>query len=317
MIVLESSVKRIKAQRKRQQVKLSSKNTEPELSDVEDDENEGESADENEASSVDEIEAESGDENEAESGDEDEAESSNENKVESGEENEVSGDDSNDAGSENSASEDEKPSSNANPGWADVMQKILKTKKPKKKKTIVLSKAKKLTEVKPKEPVENVPFEIETEDGSRKKEPLLKTEKTEPDDGTPAKRRKKEVQLGIRVKPSIRDRERERMLQKIATKGVVQLFNVVKQQQTEIDRKLEEVGPLERKREQVMKSIDKRAFLDVLMGGSKSIPIDDPAKCKKVEKNEDDKTDKVWSVLRDDFVMGAKLKDWDKKSAGG
>lgn len=27
------------------------------------------------------------------------------------------------------------------------------------------------------------------------------------------------------------------------------------------------------------------------------------------------KDDKTWSVLRDDFVMGAKLKDWDKKDA--
>lgn len=24
------------------------------------------------------------------------------------------------------------------------------------------------------------------------------------------------------------------------------------------------------------------------------------------------KDDKIWTVLRDDFVMGAKLKDWDK-----
>lgn len=65
------------------------------------------------------------------------------------------------------------------------------------------------------------------------------------------------------------------------------MFNVVKEQQMEINRQLVEVGPLERKREQVMKSIDKRAFLDVLMGGSKSIPIDDPVDCKKVEKIED------------------------------
>lgn len=26
------------------------------------------------------------------------------------------------------------------------------------------------------------------------------------------------------------------------------------------------------------------------------------------------KDDKIWGVLRDDFVMGAKLKDWDKKN---
>ncbi|XP_043278270.1 RRP15-like protein [Venturia canescens] len=217
--------------------------------------------------------------------------------------------------SEGSGSENEKTTGNANAGWADVMQKILKTKKPKRKKSIVLSKAKKLNEVKHKEIVETVPFEIETETGEVKKEIVPKVEKKEDkSEATPLKRKRKDTQLGIRVKPSIKDREREKMLQKIATMGVVQLFNVVKQQQIDIDKKLDEVGPLERKREQVLKSIDKRAFLDVLMGGSKSITVDDPTKNTKVESTENNENDKVWSVLRDDFVMGAKLKDWDKKA---
>lgn len=126
---------------------------------------------------------------------------------------------SGDAGSENSASEDDRTtSSKTNPGWADVMQKILKTNKPKRKKSIVLSKAKKLTDVKIKEPVENVPFEIEGEDGARRKDPLPKSEKDKDEQEVSSKRRKKEVQIGVRVKPSIHDRERERMLQKIATK---------------------------------------------------------------------------------------------------
>lgn len=56
-------------------------------------------------------------------------------------------------------------------------------------------------------------------------------------------------------------------------RGVVQLFNAVKQQQLDLDKKLSEAGPLERKREKVLKSIDKSAFLDGLMGGSKSIPV--------------------------------------------
>lgn len=69
---------------------------------------------------------------------------------------------------------------------------------------------------------------------------------------------------------------------------------------------MEDAGPLDRKRENVLKSIDKRAFLDVLMGersevikntASKSVPVNE----------------KTWNVLRDDFMMGAKLKDWDKE----
>lgn len=59
----------------------------------------------------------------------------------------------------------------------------------------------------------------------------------------------------------------------------------MKQQQVDIDKKLVKAGPLERKREKVLKDIDKKAFLDVLMGGTKSIQVD---KCANelAEKNE-------------------------------
>lgn len=46
-------------------------------------------------------------------------------------------------------------------------------------------------------------------------------------------------------------------------------------------------GPLERKREQVLKNIDKRAFLDVLMGESQSISIDKSIECQEEEKRDD------------------------------
>ena len=200
-----------------------------------------------------------------------------------------------------------------NPGWADAMHKILQTRKPKRKKTIVLSKAKKLFDVKKKENEENVSFEIEKlkeEVETFKEEVENKDEKSV----TQSKERRKN-NLGIRVKPSIIDRERERMLQKIATKGVVQLFNAVKQQQGEINQKLSKAGPLERKRERVLKNIDKCAFLDVLMGGSKSIPIDNNIKDETEEnKSRKQKDKETWNVLREDFVMGTKLKDWDRKS---
>lgn len=72
----------------------------------------------------------------------------------------------------------------------------------------------------------------------------------------------------------------------------MQLFNAVRQQQVEIKKRLSEAGPLERKREQVFKSIDKNAFLDVLMGGSKSVPVDNGVKSQKPVEQTDDK-DKV------------------------
>ncbi|KAK0181710.1 hypothetical protein PV327_003973 [Microctonus hyperodae] len=198
---------------------------------------------------------------------------------------------------------------NGNAGWADVFQKILKTNKPKKKKTLVLSRAKKLSEVVPKEVKPPLPFDVDGEvvNEEVKKETI---EKSTVEDSQSKKSGKKHPTL--RTKPSISDRGRERILQKIATKGVVQLFNAVKQQQTMLEKKLIEAGPLERKREQVLKSIDKRAFLDVLMGGSKSIPV---ANEKSETKTEEKSDEKVWSVLHDDFVMGAKLKDWDKKAS--
>ncbi|XP_053986081.1 RRP15-like protein [Hylaeus anthracinus] len=203
--------------------------------------------------------------------------------------------------------------SEGNPNWADAMQKILRTKKPKRKKTIVLSKAKKLCDVK-KEKSQDVSFEIEKVKEEIKTEEPEETKSKVQRPLTQLKERRKD-NLGIRVKPSITDRERERVLQKIATKGVVQLFNAVRQQQGVINEKLSKAGPLERKREQVLKSIDKNSFLDILMGGSKSIQVDNDVKNESRENEKNKEEEKgVWSVLRDDFVMGTKLKDWDRKS---
>lgn len=107
----------------------------------------------------------------------------------------------------------------SNAGWADAMQKILKTNKPKRKKTLVLAKAKKLCDVKVKEKKEDDSFEIE---GIKEE---IKTESEEAVDETnvaantaPTKSRRITKTSGIRLKPSITDREHERILQKIATK---------------------------------------------------------------------------------------------------
>lgn len=111
---------------------------------------------------------------------------------------------------------DAKSEAGGNAGWADAMQKILRTKKPKRRKTIVLSKAKRLYDVKDEKDKEKLSFEIEKEKSEIKTEEL---EEGEANVKKPRiKERRKEKNLGIRVKPSITDRERERTLQKIATK---------------------------------------------------------------------------------------------------
>ncbi|KAH0539436.1 RRP15-like protein [Cotesia glomerata] len=157
---------------------------------------------------------------------------------------------------ENSDAETYVPGSkfHGNPGLADVFRKILKTNKPKKKKTLVLSRAKKLNEIKPK-----------AEAGAEDDKSAVKKPESE------EKKEKKSKGVSLRIKPSVLSRGRERTLQKIATKGVVQLFNIVYKQQMEIDQKLEEAGPLMRKQEKVLESIDKNTFLDHLMGGTKSV----------------------------------------------
>jgi len=47
-------------------------------------------------------------------------------------------------------------------------------------------------------------------------------------------------------------------------RGVVQLFNAVRKQQTLLEGKLSEAGPSERRREKAVQSLTKGRFLDML-----------------------------------------------------
>lgn len=95
------------------------------------------------------------------------------------------------------------------------------------------------------------------------------------------------------------------------------MFNAVRTQQKDLSNKLKEAGPLEVRKEKVLKNIDKKAFLDTLMG-EKSQKCDDRVMTSTdstvtSEEHHDKKKSTTWNVLRDDFMMGAKMKDWDKE----
>lgn len=207
---------------------------------------------------------------------------------------------------------DEVVAMETNEGWADSLAKILKTNKPKNKKSLVLSRAKKLNEVKKvTKDGQQLSFEI---DGTMKKEKIEKEGQAEVKTEHTENKRKRKIYESktIRCKPEVLQKDRERTLSKIATRGVVQLFNAVRNQQKNLEQQIEEVGHSETKREKIMKSFDKRSFLDVLMGQTQSTIVDKACKkeLKSDVKNEDFKP--KWNALRDDFMTGAKMKDWDK-----
>ncbi|KAH9636435.1 hypothetical protein HF086_006250 [Spodoptera exigua] len=203
---------------------------------------------------------------------------------------------SEDAGSSQDASdedEDDKGPLVTNEGWADSVAKILGSTKPKNKKTLVLSRAKKHSEIVKAVKEEKPAFEVIGDETEDKKPVELK----------------KEAEVS---EPPAKKVDRERILTKIATKGVVQLFNAVRNQQKTIEKEMDRNDLSEGKKEKILKKFDKRAFLDTLMGQSKSVIVDEEAKVAKSEVKDEDKP--RWSALRDDFMMGAKMKDWDKES---
>ncbi|XP_006625833.1 RRP15-like protein [Lepisosteus oculatus] len=193
-------------------------------------------------------------------------------------------------GSVGGESEDEvEESGNPNAGWAEAMAKVLHKTTPENKPTI-LTKNKKLEKMKEKEKQEKL---------ERKKE-LDK---------------KKAWEMMCRVKPDVvRDRETERNLQRIATRGVVQLFNAVRKHQKNMDEKVKEAGGSERKRAKLLSSVSKKDFINVLRGTETgtSQTVSKLEKSKKSGIKTEDKPS--WSILRDDFMMGAAMKDWDKES---
>lgn len=217
---------------------------------------------------------------------------------------------------------DDKPT-----GWATALKKVLKSKKACPGESVVLSKAKKVKEIEQiKKQKKGYGFEIEGEVKDEKPDPeeLIRQLK-KPYKGE--RRLVREHLLSLRVKPSMVDRERERTFQKTATKGMVQLFNAVRAQQTHLDEKLQEAGKPEYKREKVLKSVSKKSFLDALMNGprAKSELIDNPVKVepnrkkfKRELKDEPDSDDsaahrQMWSALKDDFMANS---GWKKDDDG-
>ncbi|KAM4772667.1 RRP15-like protein [Rhinophrynus dorsalis] len=200
-----------------------------------------------------------------------------------------------DSGSEADVSKDENQSKldeDPNKGWADAMAKILNKKVSESKTSTILVKSKALEKEKEKDKLEKL----------EKKKQLDK---------------KRQWEMMCRVKPDVvKDKEVERNLQRIATRGVVQLFNAVRTHQGNINEKMKQVGGSERKRSKLISSVSKKDFIDVLRGKESKMQTGSETRgTKKVTVKSEDAPE--WNILRDDFMMGASMKDWDKDSEDG
>nr|XP_040021204.1 RRP15-like protein [Gasterosteus aculeatus aculeatus] len=193
---------------------------------------------------------------------------------------------SNNEGSADGGDEEEDgDGSNANAGWAEAMAKILGKKTPESRSSILV-KSKELDKMK----------------GVEKQEQLERRKQVD---------KKRAWEMMCREKPDVaKDRDAERALQRIATRGVVQLFNAVRKHQKTIDIKVKEIGGSERKKAKLLSSVSKKDFIDVLRGveggGARSRAEDTTVALAEKQSS--------WSVLSDDFMMGATMKDWDKDS---
>ncbi|GBM51233.1 RRP15-like protein [Araneus ventricosus] len=190
-------------------------------------------------------------------------------------------------------------SDGGNEGWADAMAKVLHTTT--KSSKFILSKAKKDSDIKMKD---NKQVELVDETGQviKKKTPeKSKTYSEKRKEMLEKQRLKAEWEAMCRVKPDIRNKDRERELVRIATRGVVHLFNTVEKHQKTVK------SSKKNKQKDKKLSVVKGNFMDILKECAKKDKDvqEDPA-AKKA------KQEATWSILKDDFMMGAEMKDWDK-----
>lgn len=159
---------------------------------------------------------------------------------------------------------------NNNKSWAEAINKVLFSKT----KNTILSKAKKDKDIsfgKRKNDDFTNELQIVDKDGNVVNNDINQKFNKSKSDQSVSQRKKRKNKLSKtqwevmnRLKPQTNDKERERMLATIATKGVVQLFNAVKEQQQSIKNKLSETGSSETKRDKALSQFTKTQFLDKL-----------------------------------------------------
>ncbi|CAF0762428.1 unnamed protein product [Didymodactylos carnosus] len=138
---------------------------------------------------------------------------------------------------------------------------------------------------------------------SKKKKKKQLVEEIDPitNEKTKKKRKRNWDKLNYEKFSITTNREYEKGLQRIATRGIVQLFNTVRKQQKDLSDKLNSAGKSERKRDKILSTtINKGEFIDMLK------TIDDETSYKVVNGKSSTATNRTtkpsWNVLQDELM---------------
>ncbi|CAM9207591.1 unnamed protein product [Phaeothamnion confervicola] len=177
---------------------------------------------------------------------------------------------------------------------------------------------------------------------AKRKTPVMRAAEEAAEQRTAARSKQRERSKKLQqqlVVPTVLTADYERGLRKVATRGVVALFNAIGKQQRPAADAEEEGGAGSRGRRRGaagaaktghhMREASKAAFRDLLKGGTGAGDAAGSAATgggvramghggKGAATAAAGKEGSSWSVLRDDLMMGPKsLKDWDKSSSDG
>jgi len=132
----------------------------------------------------------------------------------------------------------------------------------------------------------------------------LEEERVETNAEKKSRQERAELDQLKRDRPSLQTHMYEKELRKIATKGVVALFNAVSEAQQ----------PAEDETTKVAKDMDKSEFLNMLKTktGSKN-STNNSSSSSSSSSGDPDPEDVAPSYLRDDYMGGASMKHWDQE----
>jgi len=131
------------------------------------------------------------------------------------------------------------------------------------------------------------------------------------------------------VVPTRGSAPKEAALKRVATRGVVKLLNAVSQHQKNVSEKMKEERTEAGKDKVVEKVAKPSNFMELLKKKKPNTTMEEGEKKKKkkkmstkeesedeIKEEEEEEEGKKWSVLREDFMMGSSMKDWDKIESG-
>jgi Rrp15p len=117
-----------------------------------------------------------------------------------------------------------------------------------------------------------------------------------------------DMQVTTSTNSLVLELEQERTHRRVATRGVVALFNAISQHQSNSVNAASDSGVVSKDSKEVQK-LTKHGFLDRIKAAAKE------TNSSTTEEQSQTLNKPKWNALQDDYMLNSKLKDWDKESS--